>query len=135
MAVRPDMIGLVVRDMTAALAFYRLLGLDVPDASGDEPFVEVITPNGYRISWNSLEMAKSLDPDWVEPVGARMSMAFLCDSVAEVDAVYERLVGAGHPGHKPPWDAFWGQRYAQVADPDGNIVDLFAPLSQPAAGA
>lgn len=24
--------------------------------------------------------------------------------------------------------AFWGQRYAVVRDPDGNDVDLFAPL-------
>jgi uncharacterized glyoxalase superfamily protein PhnB len=23
---------------------------------------------------------------------------------------------------------FWGMRYAQVKDPDGNIVDLFADL-------
>ena len=27
-----------------------------------------------------------------------------------------------------PWDAFWGQRYAIVTDPDGNHVELFAPL-------
>jgi hypothetical protein len=27
-----------------------------------------------------------------------------------------------------PWDAFCGQRYAEVEDPDGNVVDLFAPL-------
>ena len=26
-----------------------------------------------------------------------------------------------------PFDAFWGQRYATVLDPDGNAVDLFAP--------
>jgi uncharacterized glyoxalase superfamily protein PhnB len=25
-------------------------------------------------------------------------------------------------------DAFWGQRYATVLDPDGNSVDLFASL-------
>ncbi len=34
----------------------------------------------------------------------------------------------GTEGHKEPWDAFWGQRYAQAKDPDGNVVDLFAPL-------
>jgi uncharacterized glyoxalase superfamily protein PhnB len=26
----------------------------------------------------------------------------------------------------PRIDAFWGQRYATVLDPDGNPVDLFA---------
>ena len=39
------------------------------------------------------------------------------------------LVAAGYQGGKEPWDAFWGQRYAQVFDPDGNSVDLFAPLA------
>lgn len=28
-----------------------------------------------------------------------------------------------------PWDAFWGQRYGILNDPDGNTIDLFCPLS------
>jgi uncharacterized glyoxalase superfamily protein PhnB len=35
---------------------------------------------------------------------------------------------AGGSSHKEPWDAFWGMRYGQVEDPDGNVVDLFADL-------
>ena len=128
MAIQPDMIGIVVRNMRAALAFYRALGLAIPDGKDDEPYVDVITPNGYRISWNSLEMVKGIDPDWVEPVGQRISLAFKCDGPAGVDALFQHLVDAGYEGHKPPWDAFWGQRYAMVADPDGNKVDIFAPL-------
>jgi uncharacterized glyoxalase superfamily protein PhnB len=46
-----------------------------------------------------------------------------------VDAAYQRLTAAGYAGRKEPWDAFWGQRYATVLDPDGNSVDLFAPLT------
>jgi uncharacterized glyoxalase superfamily protein PhnB len=46
-----------------------------------------------------------------------------------VDRLYGALVDAGYEGHLEPWDAFWGQRYATVRDPDGNGVDLFAPLS------
>jgi uncharacterized glyoxalase superfamily protein PhnB len=38
------------------------------------------------------------------------------------------VVEAGFTGEKEPWDAFWGQRYAQLADPDGVPVDLFAAL-------
>jgi catechol 2,3-dioxygenase-like lactoylglutathione lyase family enzyme len=124
-----DMVGLVVKDMAAALRFYRLLGLDVPEGQDAEPYVEVITPNGYRISWNSLEMVKGFDEDWVEPVGQRIGLAFKCDSPAGVDDLYRRLVDEGYEGHKAPWDAFWGQRYALVTDPDGNKVDLFAPLT------
>src|SRR6266545_1802609 len=76
MAVQPDMIGIVVRDMAAALKFYRMLGLAIPEGVEGEAHVEVTTPNGYRIAW----------------------------------------------------DAFWGQRYAVVADPDGTLIDLFAGL-------
>jgi uncharacterized glyoxalase superfamily protein PhnB len=38
-------------------------------------------------------------------------------------------VAAGFHGEKEPWDAFWGQRYAQLHDPDGVPVDLYASLS------
>jgi uncharacterized glyoxalase superfamily protein PhnB len=127
----PDMIGLTVQDMKNSLRFYRMvLGIDIADPNEGEDFVEVITPNGYRISWNSVEMVKSLDPEWVEPVGHRMGMAFLCESPAEVDTLHTKITAAGYKSHKAPWDAFWGQRYAQVVDPDGNLVDLFAPLPQ-----
>ena len=57
-----------------------------------------------------------------------MSLAFKCDSPAAVDDLYEQVVQSGYHGHKAPWDAFWGQRYAVVVDPDGNLVDLFAGL-------
>lgn len=128
MGILPDMIGLTVLDMGRSLAFYRLLGLEIAEGKEGEPFVEVITPNGYRISWNTVEMVKKIDPSWTEPTGHRMGLAFKCDSPAEVDAAYAKITGAGYAGHKEPWDAFWGQRYAVVTDPDGNLIDLFSPL-------
>jgi uncharacterized glyoxalase superfamily protein PhnB len=57
-----------------------------------------------------------------------VGICFLCDSPAEVDKTHADLVAAGYRSHKDPWDAFWGQRYASVVDPDDNVVDLFAPL-------
>lgn len=126
----PDMVGMVVTDMAATLDFYRLLGLDIPTGGEGEEYVEVITPNGYRLSWNHIDMIKSIDPEWVEPVGQRISLAFKCESPAEVDALYRQVVEKGYASYKEPWDAFWGQRYAVVKDPDGNTVDLFAPLEQ-----
>jgi uncharacterized glyoxalase superfamily protein PhnB len=125
---QPDLIGIVVRDMPAALRFYRLLGLDIPADQDAEPHVEVVLPNGFRIAWDSLEMIKDIDPGWVEPTGQRMTLAFKCKSPAEVDALYEQVMRNGYYSHKTPWDAFWGQRYAVVVDPDGNLVDLFAGL-------
>jgi catechol 2,3-dioxygenase-like lactoylglutathione lyase family enzyme len=129
MAARLDVIGMVVSDMARSLAFYRRLGLDVPPNADGEPHVEYTLPGGLRLLWDTEETMRSFDPSWTAPRGGhRMGLAFVCDSPAAVDRVYEELTELGYAGHKAPWDAFWGQRYATVHDPDGNAVDLFAPL-------
>ncbi|RKR92481.1 catechol 2,3-dioxygenase-like lactoylglutathione lyase family enzyme [Micromonospora pisi] len=129
MTPRLNLIGLVVADMSRSLSFYRQLGLEIPTEADGEPHVEVTLPGGLRLAWDTTETIKSFDPSWTAPTGTpRASLAFLCDSPAEVDATYDKLTGAGHTGHLKPWDAFWGQRYATLLDPDGNGVDLFAPL-------
>ncbi len=126
----PNQLGLVVRDMAAALRFYRLLGLEIPPDADQQPHVEVTLPGGFRLAWDSLEMMQEIfSGEWEEPVGHRSALAFLCDSSADVDALYAKLTEAGYAGRKAPWDAFWGQRYAVVLDPDGNLIDLFAPLA------
>ena len=124
----PDMVGMVVAEMSAALRFYRLIGLDIPAGAEAESHVEVITPNGYRLAWDTEALVRSFNPGWHAPTGSRVGLAFKCANVAEVDALYAAVMAAGFDSVKPPWDAFWGQRYAIVDDPDGNHVDLFAAL-------
>jgi hypothetical protein len=34
-----------------------------------------------------------------------------------------------HCGAVEPWDAFWGQRYVTVKDPDRYQIDIFAELA------
>lgn len=129
MTIRLDVVGIVVADMARSLAFYRQLGFDLPSSADTEPHVEVGLPGGLRIAWDTVETIRSFDPSWTPPSGgARIGLAFACDSPADVDATYARLVAAGYEGHLEPWDAFWGMRYAVVHDPDGNGVDLFADL-------
>jgi catechol 2,3-dioxygenase-like lactoylglutathione lyase family enzyme len=129
MAPRFDAIGMVVADMAASLAFYRMLGLDLPASADSEPHVEAVLPGGLRLLWDTVETIRSFDPSWTAPTGGhRLGLAFACASPSEVDKVHADLVAAGHGSHHDPWDAFWGQRYATVVDPDGNAVDLFAPL-------
>ena len=123
---QPDMLGMVVHDMASALRFYRLLGLDIPAELDHEPHVEITLPSGFRIAWDSLELIQGIDSNWAEPTGQRMTLAFKCESAEEVDTLYQRVIEYGYSSHKTPWDAFWGQRYAVVIDPDGNSVDLFA---------
>ncbi|MGX9884340.1 VOC family protein [Streptomyces sp. NPDC002276] len=131
MTPRFDAIGLVVSDMAASVAFYRLLGFGFPEAAEDQPHAEAQLPGGLRLLLDTEDTVRSFHAGWRPPTGGsgRAALALLCDDPAEVDRVYEELVGAGHHGELKPWDAFWGQRYAVVHDPDGNGVDLFAPLS------
>jgi catechol 2,3-dioxygenase-like lactoylglutathione lyase family enzyme len=124
-----DAIGIVVEDMARSLAFYRRLGLDLPPEADQQPHVEAALPGGLRLLWDTIETVRSFNPDWQPSSGGpAIGLAFTCGTPADVDRVYEELTSAGYEGHRPPWDAFWGQRYAVVHDPDGNGVDLFAPL-------
>ncbi|HLQ04737.1 MAG TPA: VOC family protein [Verrucomicrobiae bacterium] len=123
-----DAIGIVNADIAKSMRFYRLLGLDFPDSAEDH--IEATAPNGMRVMLDKLELIKQLDPDWVQPVGRPIGLAFLCGSPKEVDETYAKVTKAGFRGKTPPFDAFWSQRYATVFDPDGNGVDLFAELPQ-----
>lgn len=126
MSIKLDVVGIAVRDMREALKFYRLLGLEIPEASESEPHVEV-SSGDLRIAWDTVDLLREVYDDWAEePVGHRIELAFNCSSPADVDALYERMVGHGYLGHKVPWDAFWGQRYAIIQDPDGNLISLYA---------
>ena len=129
MTPKLDLIGLVVQDMASSLAFYRLLGLEFPEGSELEGHVEVTLPGGLRLAWDTVEVIHSFSPEWSAPLGgSRVGFSFLLESAAEVDAKFAELESLGCQVHKAPWDTFWGQRYAIFKDPDGNTVDLFAPL-------
>jgi uncharacterized glyoxalase superfamily protein PhnB len=120
-------IGIVVSDMATSIRFYRLLGLDLPETP-DEGHVEAPQPNGTRLMLDSEEVLRSFIPEWSRENGNQVSLAFECGSPADVDEVYARVTDGGFEGEMEPWDAFWGQRYALLRDPDGVEVNLYAPL-------
>jgi uncharacterized glyoxalase superfamily protein PhnB len=120
-----DAIGIVSSDLGRTRAFYALLGIEFGE--GDD-HVEATMPNGLRLMVDTEDVMRSFRPEWTRETGNQLALAFACDSPADVDAVYARAVEAGFEGEKEPWDAFWGHRYAQLRDPDGVGVDLFAAL-------
>jgi uncharacterized glyoxalase superfamily protein PhnB len=121
-------VGIVVSDMARSIRFYQVLGFDVPDTP-DEGHVDTSLPNGMRLMLDSEDTVRSFRPDWIRETGNQVGLALECESPAEVDEIYARVTGAGFRGEKEPWDAFWGQRYAQLQDPDGVPVDLYAALA------
>jgi len=116
------------RDVQRSLDFYRLLGLPVPQSQ--ESHVAVELPGGNTLSFDTEDTIAGMHPGWAPPASpaSRLALAFGVASPATVDALFERVTAAGHAGPLAPYDAPWGMRYATVADPDGNWVDLFAPL-------
>lgn len=130
MSIQFHTIGMVVNDLSESLSFYRLLGLSIPEGQDDEFHVEFTGENGLAIGFIPKSTQLQTDPNWIEPTGnGRISLQFECASPNEVDATYARLTARGHASFKQPWDAFWGQRFAQVSDPDGNNIGIFAPLN------
>ena len=115
-------------DLGRSIDFYRLLGLSVPDAEG--PHVAVELPGRNSLSLDAEETIAGMHPGWEPPssTAGRLALALGVGSPADVDALFEKVTAAGHAGPLPPYDAPWGMRYATVADPDGNWVDLFALL-------
>lgn len=127
MTPRLDVIGLVVADLAGTIAFYRHLGLEFVLETEDHAECEL--PGGIRLMLDTEELTRSFTPGWSRPSGSpRVAFAFQVDTPSEVDDLFHKLVAAGYQGEREPWDAFWGQRYATVLDPNGNGVDLYARL-------
>jgi uncharacterized glyoxalase superfamily protein PhnB len=130
-----NQLDLVVRDMDATVAFYRLLGVDIPDtavwrtASGAH-HTDLTLPNGFHLHFDSIALTKNFDRGWREPTGngTRNVIGFGLPSRDSVDERYAALVAAGYTGAQPPYDTFWGARYAVIEDPDGNHVGLMSPI-------
>ena len=121
-------VHLTVKDMPTAVEFYRRLGLDVDVGAGAGPHLEIDVGSGGHIALSTIELTKSYDPGWRPtnlPPGSVLQ--FRLDSREAVDALYGDLTAAGYHGHLAPFDAFWGNRYAEVDDPDGNIVGFHSP--------
>lgn len=122
-----DQINLVVSDMEATVAFYRRLGLDIPDT---DPVFQghhrsARLPGGIDFDIDSVDFARHWDKGWTSGSGV---IGFKLASREQVDAVYAELTSAGYAGQQEPYDAFWGARYAIVEDPDGNPVGLMSPI-------
>lgn len=128
-----NQINVVVRDMEAAVAFYRLLGLTVSDSAPpwDRHHREATSPGGPAIELDSEESARMWNRGWSGGgQGGGVVINFGVASSEEVDSVYARLSAAGYRSQQEPYDAFWGGRYAIVEDPDGNAIGLMGPIDR-----
>lgn len=127
-SMKLDAVTVTSRDLAKSARFYSLLGFRFPQFAPDEKHLEPVTAEGeVRLMIDDAELMKSITGKDPTPPN-HSSFAMKCESPTEVDAGVAAVHAAGFAVVKEPWDAFWGQRYAIVADPDGYMVDLFAPL-------
>ncbi len=128
--MRLNAVGITCSDLERSLAFYGTLGLSFPEYDPDIGHYEASLGDGVRLMLDSEAVMASFIDGFTAPTGNdRMSLAVECEVSADVDATYRLLIREGSSGIKEPFDAFWGQRYATVTDPDGNHVDLYAALA------
>jgi len=125
--VAVDQVNVVVPDMEAAVAFYRLLGCEVEESGNewDAHHRRVKAGDTMDFDLDSVAFASTWDRGW--PGGSGVVVGFRTEDRQAVDRLYERLTAAGYEGEQPPYDAFWGARYAIITDPAGNAVGLMSP--------
>ena len=135
---RLDQINLVCGDAEASLAFYRRLGLDIPDrmiwrtGTGAHHINAGSSPGeGMGLDLDSTAFAPHWNAGWKgrADLAGRVVVGFAVDTRDAVDDLYRDMTGAGYRGLQPPWDAFWGARYAILEDPDGIAVGVMSPVS------
>ena len=135
MALDLFMVGLIVEDMARAVAFYRRLGLDLPDDSAAKTHVEVKMGNGLTFFLDSkparwdpgfVRMADSGHTEAAE--GYHTVFEFYLKTQTAVKAKYTELMTFGYQGQRAPYATSFGMCFALVKDPDGHTILLSGDL-------
>ena len=123
-----DAVSVTTSNLARTVEFYTLLGFEFPEHQEDDGHLEAKTSEGSaRLMIDTKQSIKDIIGEDPKP-GNHSSFAVNYSSPQDVNLVAKSLKDAGFLVAKAPWDAFWGQRYAVVEDPDGYKVDLYAAL-------
>jgi predicted lactoylglutathione lyase len=124
-----NQLNIIVRDMDATLAFYRSLGLEI-EAKPGEVHASVTLENGLLVEFDAAAFASKWDTGSSGATGGSTVLGVAVASREDVDRLCDVAATAGGRSRQPPYDAFWGARYAIVEDPDGNPVGLMSPVDK-----
>lgn len=139
--IRPtlDQLNIVSGDVEASIAFYRRLGVDIPETrvwrtstgAHHVSAIEADSSEAATLDLDSATFAQKWNTGWSgrADLAGRVVVGFSVATREEVDRLFGEMTAAGHRGLQPPFDAFWGARYAIVEDPDGIAVGLMSPIS------
>lgn len=134
-----NQLNIVSGNVDASIAFYRKLGVDIPDpriwrtptGAHHVSAIEADSPDAATLDLDSAAFAQMWNKGWAgrKDLAGRVVVGFSVSSREEVDRLYGDMTAGGHRGLQAPFDAFWGARYAIVEDPDGIAVGLMSPIS------
>lgn len=121
-------IRLIVRDIKQLVAFYEALTA-TPARWLNDDFAELPTA-GCTLALGSERTVKLFAEGAARAADNHtVIVEFLVD---DVDAVFARLTGRVTDVVQPPTTMPWGNRSLLVRDPEGNLVNLFAPVTEAA---
>ncbi len=122
-------VTIIVRDLSKSIAFYRMLGLEIPDGMENESHVDCTASGNMNICLVPETTVKQHRPGWQYPgANGAISLHFKCANQGDVDVMYTQFMNEEYTSSMLPSNTPWGERYAQVFDPDGNTIALFASL-------
>lgn len=140
MALELYMLGLIVQDMSRSLAFYRQLGLAIPDGAEEQKHVEIKMGNGLTFFLDSAPsrwdpgFVKGSTPESPEASNSYPSiLEFFLKTRTAVEEKYAELTGLGYQGYRTPYTTSFGMCFALVKDPDGNTILLSGELAESAS--
>jgi len=114
---------LITDNVDRLVRFYEPILETEPQRSGDD-YVEFRTGAGVLAVFSMAAQEKYI-PGATE--AAKNKSAILQFKVADVDREYARLKSLVKVWVKPPTTQPWGTRSIYFRDPDGNLVDFYAP--------
>ncbi|WP_067663949.1 VOC family protein [Nocardia miyunensis] len=121
-------IRLITDDVRGLAEFYQLLtGVEPAWATPD--FAEIVTPAG-TLAIGSTRTVALFAAGSARP--ADNHTAIIEFLVPDVDAQYRRLRTAVADFVTEPTTMPWGNRSLLLRDPDGNLVNLFTPVTEAA---
>jgi predicted enzyme related to lactoylglutathione lyase len=121
-------IRIITADVKRLVSFYEAV-TETDAVWANDLFAEIPTPVG-TLAIGSDKTVPLFGVGSAEPAANRSAIIeFIVD---DVDAAYERLRGVLHDVVTEPTTMPWGNRALLFRDPDGNLVNLFTPVSDQA---
>jgi len=119
---------IITADVDRLVTFYEMV-TGIAAVWGNELFAEVPTPVG-TLAIGSDKTVSLFGPGSAEPAANRTAIIeFIVD---DVDAEYDRLREQMSQVVTEPTTMPWGNRALLFRDPDGNLVNLFTPVTDEA---